>query len=144
MRISVDAIREHHAPLPAKLEQLLIRAVSEIRSEIREANSLVVERVVERITSSIGMRDVLSETKRLEAGLEISHTKLLQVLSDMQNKSKTSSSKVISAVQQISAVQHAVQHASSSPSREHLSLDPDLQERLSYQCCTVEEVRVGC
>ena len=24
--------------------------------------------------------------------------------------------------------------------REHLSLDPDLQERLSYQCCTVEEV----
>ena len=26
--------------------------------------------------------------------------------------------------------------------REHLSLDPDLQERLSYQCCTVEEVRL--
>ena len=24
--------------------------------------------------------------------------------------------------------------------REHLSLDPELQERLSYQCCTVEEV----
>ena len=28
--------------------------------------------------------------------------------------------------------------------REHLSLDPDLQERLSYHCCTVEEVIFEC